>query len=52
MCEGGKKNIVELFFVLYSYGLSLLAGYLFQIFVVSHVLDYRESCKWVSYGSW
>lgn len=44
MCEGGgKKNIVELFFVQHSYGLSLLAGYLFQIFVVSHVLDYRES---------
>lgn len=47
-----KRNIVELFFALYSYRLSLLAGYLFQIFVVSRVLDYRESCKWVSDGSW
>lgn len=46
-----KRNTAELFFALNSYGLSLLAGDLFQIFVVSHVLDYRESCKWVSDGS-
>lgn len=52
MCEGGKKTIAELFFVPYSYGLSSLVGYLSQAFVVSHALDYRESCKWVSYGSW
>lgn len=52
MCERKKGEIGDLFFVLCSYRLSFVDGYLFQIFVVFHVLDSRDACKLVSDGSW
>lgn len=51
MCQEETKDLVELSSVLHSYGLSLLAEHLFQIFVVSRVPEYRDACKWVSYGN-
>ena len=52
MCEGGKMRNRRPGLVLHSYRLSFVGGYLVQIFVVFHVLDSREACKLVSYGSW
>jgi hypothetical protein len=52
MCEGRKEEIGELSFVVCSYRLSFVDGYLFQIFVVFRVLNSRDACKLVSDGSW